>query len=233
MLQQRRRIDGKDFFWLVNNAEQPQECEVLIGGVKGRASIWDCETGEIRPVTSVGQAGASKLALSFKPLEAYWLVFDPASPAKIVSPQPSLTTALAVTGPWKVTFDAKVQPTMEFPCQPATEFVAGVEKPLEDWKAWAPEKFSGLMDYTKTIEVDKLQRPMFLDLGKVCHAAEVWVNGKSMGQKLWGPYVFDVSKALHTGKNEIRVRVANLINNSYGDVQESGLFGPVALRAER
>ncbi|MEI6604847.1 MAG: discoidin domain-containing protein, partial [Verrucomicrobiota bacterium] len=45
-----------------------------------------------------------------------------------------------------------------------------------------------------------------------------------------GPYVFDISTALRPGKNEIRVRVANLINNSYGDRQESGLFGPVVLR---
>jgi len=26
------------------------------------------------------------------------------------------------------------------------------------------------------------------------------------------------------------VRVANLINNSYGDIQESGLFGPVTVQ---
>jgi hypothetical protein len=233
MLQQRRRIDGKDFFWLVNNAEQPQDCEVLVAGVKGRASIWDCETGEIRPVTSVDEANGSRVALNFKPLEAYWLVFDPVARAQVVRPQPALTTVLAIRDPWKVSFDAKAQPVMEFPCQPPAEFVAGVEKPLEDWKAWAPDKFSGLLDYTRAIEVEKVQRPMFLDLGKVCYAAEVWVNGKSVGQKLWGPYVFDVSKALHAGKNEIRVRVANLINNSYGDVQESGLFGPVTLQQAR
>ena len=72
---------------------------------------------------------------------------------------------------------------------------------------------------------------MVLDLGKVCHAAEVWVNGQSVGARLWGPYVFDVSKALRPGMNELRIRVANLINNSYGDKQESGLLGPVTLQS--
>jgi hypothetical protein len=105
-----------------------------------------------------------------------------------------------------------------------------VEKPLEDWQGWAGAKFSGLMDYTKSLEVNEVGRAMFLDLGKVCHAAEVWVNGESVGAKLWGPYVFDVSKALRPGQNQIRVRVANLINNSYDDIQESGLFGPVTLQ---
>jgi len=35
---------------------------------------------------------------------------------------------------------------------------------------------------------------------------------------------------LRQGKNEIRVRVANLINNSYGDIEESGLIGPVKIQ---
>jgi hypothetical protein len=108
-----------------------------------------------------------------------------------------------------------------------------VEKPLEDWKGWNMDKFSGLMDYTKTLHVDKVDKQMFLDLGKVCYAVEVWVNGKPVGARLWDPYVFDVSSVLHAGKNEIRVRVANLINNSYGDIQESGLFGPVVVKAVR
>ncbi|MGZ5556204.1 MAG: hypothetical protein ACXWIA_10515, partial [Candidatus Aminicenantales bacterium] len=66
-----------------------------------------------------------------------------------------------------------------------------------------------------------------LDLGKVGHVAEVWVNGKSCGSRLWGPHVFDVGEALRPGPNEIRVRVGNLINNSNGEFAESGLFGPV------
>jgi len=230
MLQHRRHIEGKDFFWLVNNAEQKQECEIKISGVKGRASLWDCETGEIRPVASTDVKGDSAIKLSFKPLEAYWLVIDPASSAKAIPAKSDMTDVVTVTGPWKVSFDATVQPTMEFPSTPSAEFTAGVEKQLEDWKAWAPEKFSGLMDYAITLQVDKVEKRMCLDLGKVCHAAEVWVNGKPAGAKLWGPYVFDVSKALRPGKNELRVRVANLINNSYGDIQESGLLGPVTLR---
>jgi hypothetical protein len=230
MLQHRRRIDEKDFFWLVNNAEQRQDCEVLINGVKGAASIWDCQSGNINPVTSEDVAGGSKLTLHFKPLEAYWLVFDPALPAKVIPAEPDMKDVLAVTGSWKLTFDAKIQPKMEYPSVPPFEFVTGVEKPLEDWRLWTTDKFSGLVDYTKTINVDKVDRQMFLDLGKVCFAAQVWINGKPVGEKLWGPYVFDVSKTLRPGSNEIRIRVANLINNSYGDIQESGLFGPVVVK---
>ena len=231
MLQHRRRIGGKDFFWLVNNGEQEQDCEIMVNGVKGAASLWDCENGGIRLVTSADGADGSTLKLKFKPLEAYWLVFDPASPAKTAPIAPEMKEVLVVTGTWNVTFDANIQPTMEFPSQPPAAFAAGMEKPLEDWKAWAPERFSGLMDYTKTITVDNVGKQMCLDLGKVCHAAEVWINGQPVGKRLWGPHVFDVSKAFRSGKNEIHVRVANLINNSYGEIRESGLMGPVKLYA--
>ena len=226
MLQQHRRIDGKEFFWLANNTEQAQEGHISFR--RGyAASIWDCETGTIRPAKSYP---CGRVDLSFKPLEAYWLVLDPTLPPNDVPEPPKLEDVLTVSGPWKVTFDAKVQPVMEFPTAPPAEFAAGVEKPLEDWQLWAGVKFSGLLDYTKTITVENVDPTMVLDLGKACHAAEVWVNGKAVGARLWGPYVFDVGTTLRPGSNEIRVRVANLINNSYDDTQPSGLFGPVTLK---
>lgn len=45
------------------------------------------------------------------------------------------------------------------------------------------------------------------------------------------PHTFDITDALRPGDNEIRVRVANLVNNNYGERRESGLLGPVTIRA--
>jgi len=231
MLQHRRRIDGRDFFWLANNTDQWQTCEVVLRDVRGAASIWDCESGGIRSAASNDMSDRSKLALVFKPYEAYWLVFDPKKSAYGGQPErrPEIDVVSTIDGPWKVIYDAKIQPVMEYPMTPPGEFASGVAKPLEDWKAWGLEKFSGLLDYSKTISVDKAGKGMHLDLGKVCHVAEVWVNGKNCGARLWGPYVFDVGGALRRGANEVRVRIANLINNSYGEFAESGLLGPVRL----
>ncbi len=229
MLQHRRRIDGRDFFWLANNTDTWQTCEIAVQGVRGAASIWDCETGGIRPLPSADAGGGSTLRLVFKPYEAYWLVFDPGKEANS-SPaerRPEFEIVTAIEGPWKVTYDPAAQPVMEFPMAPAAEFTPGVEKPLEDWAAWGLQKFSGLLDYTTTLIVETPGKGMSLDLGKVCHAAEVWVNGMSCGARLWGPHVFEVGEALRPGQNEIRIRIANLINNSYGELAESGLFGPV------
>ena len=231
MLQHRRRIDGRDFFWLVNNGDQRQACEINVRGAHGAASIWDCETGAIRPVASVDTDASSRVSLVFKPYEAYWLVFDPRSAAHEGRPErvPETGVVATIEGAWKVSCDQRIQPVMEFPMTPPAQFVKGVKRPLEDWSAWGLQKFSGLMDYSRTVVVAEAEGKILLDLGRVCHAAEVWVNGKDCGARLWGPHVFDVSGALRPGSNQIKVRVANLINNSYGDLQESGLLGPVRL----
>jgi hypothetical protein len=172
-------------------------------------------------VNSMGNAVPD--VLLWNPIESAWIQAD----ADILDVE---MWAFSETHPGgKVSFDPKVQPAMEYPSAPSAEFSAGVEKPLEDWKAWGLAKFSGLLDYVKTVTVARPELDMKLDLGKVCHVAEVWVNGKSCGALLWGPHVFDVGSELRPGENEIRVRVANLINNSYGEITESGLLGPVRL----
>jgi hypothetical protein len=231
MLQTRRKIDGRDFFWLTNNdSEKSQMCEIEISGAHGAASIWDCETGEVRPIPSHDTPVGSRVTLAFKPLEAYWLVFDPKQTALSKSDVKNQEKAIAsLDGPWTLTYDPSIQPTMEHPVKPPTEFLAGTKKPLEDWKSMGLKGFSGLLDYTTTVTVSKVEGRAILDLGKVFSAAEVWVNDKPCGQRLWGPYVFDVSAALKQGENRIRIRVANLPCASYGIEYEQGLRGPVKL----
>jgi hypothetical protein len=227
MLQSHRRIDDRDFFWLANNSgKDSQTCEMMIAGAHGAASIWDCETGQTVSIPSDDRSDGSQVTLAFKPLEAYWLVFDPKQPASRTSAKETASVAATVAGPWTVTYDPSVQPVMENPSNPGAEFATGV-KPLEDWSSWGLDKFSGLLDYDATFILQSVGRPMRLDLGTVHNAAEVFVNGKSCGMRLWAPYEFDISDAVSEGTNHVRVRVANLINNSYGDATESGLRGPV------
>jgi alpha-L-rhamnosidase len=231
MLRHHRRVDGRDLFWLANNTDSWQAPRVAVRGARGAASIWDCETGAIRPVASAEADGGSELALVFKPYEAYWLVFDPKSPAHAGPAEgiPGAEVVATLDGAWTVTYDPAIQPVMEFPTVPPAEFARGVEKPLEDWSDWGLKKFSGLLDYAKTLTVEKPQAGLCLDLGRVGHVAEVWVNGRSCGARIWGPHVYKIDEALRPGRNEVRVRVANLINNSYGEFAESGLRGPVRL----
>lgn len=228
MLQQHRRIDGRDFYWLVNNSEKDsRSCEMLIANAHGAASIWDCETGQARPVASRDQADGSRITLIFKPLEAYWLVFDPKQPVSTTKGGETASVAATVDGPWTVTYDASIQPVLENQTKPGADFQNGIARSLDDWSAWGLKGFSGLLDYDTTVTLQATGGEMILDLGNVQSAAEVWVNDKPCGMRLWGPYEFDITSAAKAGPNRVRVRIANLINNSYGDAQPSGLMGPV------
>ena len=82
-----------------------------------------------------------------------------------------------------------------------------------------------------------------LDLGRVCYVAEVRVNGKSAGKRIWMPYTFNITDELRQGENtlEIRVKVSDYNakaregregNTYYGSLAEggrmaNGLLGPV------
>jgi hypothetical protein len=235
MLQHHLRIDGRDFYWLGNNTEQWQEPTLDVRGAAGAAALWDCETGEIRPVASEPSPTGSSVRLAFKPLEAYWLVFDPsAQPSPDAEPVRVPSRALAeITGPWRVRIVPEGQPVLEHPVKWPAEFEGeGTDRSLEPWSAWGLGHFSGVVDYLATFTVDKsASTAVQLDLGRLLYAAEVWVNGRAMGSRLWAPHVFNVTEALKPGKNEVRIRVANLVNNNYGDLRESGLFGPVTLQA--
>ena len=46
-----------------------------------------------------------------------------------------------------------------------------------------------------------------LNLGEVCYVAEVQVNGKSVGKRIWMPYIFTITDYLKPGENTIEVRV--------------------------
>ena len=51
------------------------------------------------------------------------------------------------------------------------------------------------------------------DLGEVANIAELWLNGEKIDVKWAPPFVFDVSKAIKTGKNTLEVKVTNTWRN--------------------
>ena len=107
-----------------------------------------------------------------------------------------------------------------------------MNRPLEEWGHWKLERFSGYVDYQKTVELGHHQGRVILELGEVHHLAHVWINGVDVGSRLWPPFEFEITRYLQTGSNTVRVRVGNLTNNNYGQNVKSGLFGPVRIILE-
>lgn len=106
---------------------------------------------------------------------------------------------------------------------------------LGDWSE-LDARYSGSASYGKTVELkpaDLSGRRWTLDLGDVRDVAEITVNGTAIGTCLWAPYRVDVTDALRSGSNDIRVRVTNTGANERGETVASGLLGPVRLFPSR
>lgn len=133
-----------------------------------------------------------------------------------------------------------------------------VEQPrsiaLGDWRQTLGDDFSGKVVY-RTTYVSETERDAEIDLGKVCWAASLKVNGEDMPGRYASPYKWQIR--LKAGENVIEVTVANLLVNALNErehvriardyppdsgynlkqvefdrsFQASGLFGPIVLRA--
>ncbi|MBI2941012.1 MAG: hypothetical protein HYY04_11310 [Chloroflexi bacterium] len=130
---------------------------------------------------------------------------------------------------------------------------------LGDWRDQGLPHYVGGIRYRRTFDGLPNSGAVVLDLGRVRGTAEVSVNGQPCGVRLWHPYRFDITAALHDGgtaltpspsptgrggsesgrENELEITVFNTLGPHFGDghpspycytgQDRSGLFGPVRL----
>lgn len=125
---------------------------------------------------------------------------------------------------------------------------------LFDWRKSANLRFSSAEGiYTSSFNWSQpaYGARYYLDLGKVYYSAEVYVNGKSAGKRVFAPFLFNITTLLRQGKNDIEVRVTtgqlngfigkgNLGDKHYkqfknkdDQLMAAGLAGPVIIRQIR
>jgi hypothetical protein len=121
---------------------------------------------------------------------------------------------------------------------PATYTVEAGPIGLGPWAEYGLASYSGGVRYSSTFAWEGASEgPIVLDLGRVRGTAEVWVNGQSFGARIWAPYRFDITAAVHEGENRVEVLVLNTLapylrstsptNYIFGEQEVSGLMGPV------
>jgi hypothetical protein len=118
-------------------------------------------------------------------------------------------------GPWDVRFPLGwgVEPLQTF-----EELVSWTEAEEPDMKY-----FSGTATYRNQLEItpEQLsgQPQVWLDLGEVREAANVYLNGVQVNRSCFAPYRYEVTDVLRPGKNFLVVEVANTWENRMkGDV---------------
>ncbi len=82
---------------------------------------------------------------------------------------------------------------------------------LGAWTKTGLSYYVGSARYERTWEMPAAceGRRIYLDLGEVGSAAEVFVNGVKAGERVWKPFRFDITNHLKPGKNEISILVTN------------------------
>jgi hypothetical protein len=107
------------------------------------------------------------------------------------------------------------------------------------WAAFGLQSYSGGLRYSTTFALgaESGAERIVLDLGRVRGTAEVHVNGRPAGTRIWAPYQFDITDAVRPGENQVEVLVLNTLapylratsptNYIFGEQELSGLLGPV------
>ncbi len=79
---------------------------------------------------------------------------------------------------------------------------------LQSWTDCGLAHYSGSAIYETEFDFQGTGKQVFLDLGEVGVAAEVWLNGEKVGERAWRPFRFDISRQVRR-ENKLRIRVAN------------------------
>jgi len=111
---------------------------------------------------------------------------------------------------------------------------------LGSWLSNGLPYYSGSAAYERTFDLPQeyVGKKLILDCGAVGVVAEVWVNDKPAGVRVWLPFSFDISNLVRPGSNRLKIVVTNTMENEravenragrLGHLELSGLLGPVKL----
>jgi hypothetical protein len=225
----------------------------------GTPEVWDPDTGAATPAGVWRKAGAgTAVSLRLEPKAALLVVFrggrEPLHAVSASAPVERIDGRSAIvraTGPGRIAVTATDGARRYTGAATVSDSLAPVAlgggwtfhfdragapvttRPLGSWTD-VDAAYSGSAWYETEFDVPAVTgRRWTLDLGEVHEVAEVEVNGTAAGSRLWPPYRVDVSAALRSGRNRVRVRVTNTGANARGQVLASGLLGPVTLRPYR
>jgi hypothetical protein len=219
---QHRRDGDVDLVFVANVATKATD-NVVSFAVSGRQpELWNAETGVIAdaPAWRMGD-GRTEVDLHLDAVKSVFVVFRRATTATAATPPPPVAgAAIAVEGPWQVSFASPVG-------GPAPIALPALASWHQQGDA-AVRYFSGTATYRTTMQVPadwKPGRRATLDLGTVHDLAQVTVNGRDCGVVWHPPFIADLGPALKPGANELAIAVTNTWHNRLvGDEQEPADF---------
>jgi hypothetical protein len=211
---------GLDFYLIVNEGEAAIDGELVFSG-PGDFEVWDPWSGEITEAKVVRSEGdCAVISLHINRRDSLIICRDEARAGIAVrQPELSMVRSVAIAGQW----------VLEKP--------SGERKVVDDLISWTEDDdmqyFAGEAVYEIHFRLDKLVgiKRMILDLGVVGEIAQVYINSREVGIKMWAPFEFDISEFITTDDFKLKVVVTNSISNKIAQSKvKSGLLGPVKVK---
>jgi hypothetical protein len=222
-----RKLEDGDLYFVANTANHPTKAVAQFRQVTKFAELWDPFTGHISPIEN-----SAKIELALQPYEPKLIFFY----ASVNNTGVSNLARARIREVHETVIDLSTDWDLSFGDTHHRLHMSQLH-------SWSDEKafkyFSGQVTYEKTLDLPAQARPgdtLILDFGEgtpvpkpdplpafnlrallenpVREAAEVYVNGQPAGVVWHPPYTLDLTRFLHTGKNELRIIVGNTAINS-------------------
>ena len=243
-----RHLSDGDLYFVNNRQPRAETIDASFRITDKVPESWWADTGRMEPVSYSSANGRTTVQLALQAVDAVFVVFrKDASQSALTVAQPVHESLLTLDGAWE----------LHFPDGQAAPATLKVTK-LASWtQSGDPgiKYFSGTVSYLHGLKVPaswlNKSRRIEIDLGEVKNVAQVWLNGKPLGVLWKAPFRLDITDALHSGANQLEVKVTNTwVNRMIGDKQpgarpyafatfepyradsqllDSGLLGPVRL----
>jgi hypothetical protein len=222
-----RQGGGRDIYFLSNQGDRDESCEVRFRNGSRQPVLWDPVWGTQRALPDYRMDNdVMTVPMHFAPRQSWFVVFDSSSPeemgqAKTARPSnfPAARSVMDLSQAWEVRFD----PKWGGPASVVFDI-------LEDWtkrQEIGIHYYSGTATYCKSFDLPKEiagqsgTSTLWLDLGTVKDLAEVRLNGKRLGVVWTAPWRVDITTAARSQGNELEIDLVNQWSNRR--ILDSGL----------
>lgn len=207
----RKTAEGWHYF-IVNLTPRDIEGDVSLAVPFQSATWYNPMNGDIYPA----QVSKSMLHIKLRSGESRILTTSQ-QPSQYVASTANPAEELVIQGPWTLSF------VDEAPRVGETFHLDS----LQTWESLSPSAAvtMGTGVYTTNFKLSAQQSKQhwLIDLGDVRESARVYINGQLIGCAWAVPFILDCGKALHKGKNELRIEVTNLPANRIADLDRKGV----------